>query len=108
VSPDLPELLAAYFRAVNVRDVAAMLDCFSADASIKDEGQEHHGAEAIREWMRAVVAKYDFTVEPMHVVESAGKQVVTGTISGNFPGSPVSVRHAFTIEGQRIARLEIG
>jgi len=36
-----------------------------------------------------------------------GKVVVTGKVSGNFPGSPISLQHIFEIEGDRIVSLEI-
>jgi hypothetical protein len=42
------------------------------------------------------------------VAEADGKTVVTGLVSGTFPGSPVRLRFHFTIEGDKIARLEIG
>ncbi|PYM74471.1 MAG: hypothetical protein DME10_06420 [Candidatus Rokuibacteriota bacterium] len=37
----------------------------------------------------------------------AGKTIVTGRVSGNFPNSPVELRYAFTLAGGKIARLEI-
>jgi hypothetical protein len=33
--------------------------------------------------------------------------VVTGEVSGDFPGSPIKLEHIFEIEGGRIASLEI-
>ena len=30
------------------------------------------------------------------------------TVSGDFPGSPIALTYWFTLEGQKIARLEIG
>jgi hypothetical protein len=30
-----------------------------------------------------------------------------GRVSGNFPGSPVELRYVFTLDGEKIARLEI-
>jgi hypothetical protein len=42
------------------------------------------------------------------VAKAGGKTVVTGLVSGNFPGSPVRLRHEFTFDRRKIARLEIG
>jgi len=36
-----------------------------------------------------------------------GKVVVTGRVSGNFPGSPITLDHIFEIEGGKIVSLEI-
>lgn len=33
--------------------------------------------------------------------------IVTAHLTGNFPGSPVDLRYAFTLSGDKIARLEI-
>jgi hypothetical protein len=33
--------------------------------------------------------------------------VVTGKVSGTFPGSPINLEHIFEIEGGRIVSLEI-
>jgi hypothetical protein len=33
--------------------------------------------------------------------------VVTAHVAGDFPGSPIDLRYAFVLAGDRIARLEI-
>ena len=105
---DLPQPIAAYFGAVNARDIRGVIRCFAAGAVVKDEGQEYRGIEAIRGWIKAAIQKYDFAVEPTELVEAGGQSIVTGVLSGNFPGSPVSVRHRFTFEAEKVRRLEIG
>jgi len=104
----LPALLAKYFAATNSHDVHTMLALFSAKAVVKDEGKEHRGIDAIRKWAEEAIRQYDFEVEPTGITEAAGKTVVTGTVSGTFPGSPVQLRHAFSFEQEKISRLEIG
>ena len=39
--------------------------------------------------------------------ERDGKVIVTGKVSGNFPGSPMKLDHVFKIDGDRIVSLEI-
>jgi hypothetical protein len=39
--------------------------------------------------------------------EGTGTTVVTGLVSGTFPGSPVRLRYSFTVHVGKIARLEI-
>ncbi len=108
MSVKLSPTLATYFAATNQHDVTGMLAVFSDAAVVKDEGQEHRGLGAIRDWMTETIAKYDFKVEPTAVAEANTATVVTGRVSGTFPGSPVSLRYTFTLHEERIARLEIG
>ena len=96
----LPQPLAAYFAAVNARDIECVVSGFAAEAVVRDEGEEHRGLDAIRDWMMAAIKKYDFAVEPTHFAEVDGRSVVTGTVSGSFPGGPVSVKHSFTLRGR--------
>jgi hypothetical protein len=108
MSATLPEPLSAYFGAKKRHDIDAMLAPFAEEAVVKDEGQERRGLAAVREWMEETTRKYHDTVEVTDVAEADGKTVVTGLVSGTFPGSPVRLRFHFTIEGDKIARLEIG
>jgi hypothetical protein len=103
----LPEPLAAYFAAVNTHNIDAMLAGFADGAVVRDEGQERRGLAAIREWMEETVRKYHFKVAVSDVTEVNGQLVVKGRVSGTFPGSPVDLRHFFTLAANRITRLEI-
>jgi hypothetical protein len=103
----LPAPIAAYFTANNVHDIDAMLAPFAETAVVKDEGREWRGSAAIRQWMQETTAKYAATVAVTDVVETDGKTLVTGRVSGNFPGSPVDLQFAVTLAGAKISRLEI-
>jgi len=46
-------------------------------------------------------------VEVVTSAQTDGETVVTCRLSGNFPGSPVELRHAFVVAGAKITRLEI-
>lgn len=107
MSRELPEPIATYFAGVNRHHVDAMLAPFAEAAVVKDEGQERRGLPAIREWMEETTRKYRATVAVADVAEMDGKTVVTGRVSGNFPGSPVDLRYAFNLAGGSISRLEI-
>lgn len=103
---DLPEPVAAYFTA-DKRDADALAQCFAEDAVVTDEGHVHHGRAAIRQWKSESSAKYNYTSEPVAVASQDGKIIVTGHVVGDFPGSPVDLRYAFTVEAGKIASLEI-
>lgn len=50
---------------------------------------------------------YRVTVAVTEVNETDGKTVATGQVSGTFPGSPLQLHYTFTLDGEKIARLEI-
>ena len=104
---NLAQPVADYIAAANAQDSDAVAACFSDSAVVNDEKRERRGIAAIREWAVEVSEKYRPTVEVLGVAERDGLTIVTGRISGNFPGSPAKLRYAFTLTGGRIARLEI-
>lgn len=57
--------------------------------------------------MEEAVRKYHFRVAVNDVTEVNGQLVVTGRVSGTFPGSPVDLRHFFTLDANKITRLKI-
>jgi len=103
---NLPEPIATYFDA-DRRDAEAVASCFTNDAVVKDEGRTYTGVAAIKAGKTAGKAKYKYTSDPLSVRQQDGRTVVTGRLTGNFPGSPVDLRFAFRLERGRIASLEI-
>ena len=73
---NLPEPIAAYFEA-DVRDGDAVALCFTRGAVVKDEGQTHTGAAAIKAWKTAAAAKYSYTSVPFAVEHKHGRCVVS-------------------------------
>lgn len=104
--PSLPQPIADYFAA-DVRDGAAVARCFTPDAVVIDEKQTHRGREAIARWKTEASAKYQYVSEPIAIETQPDKIIVTARLTGNFPGSPVDLRYAFTLSGDGIARLEV-
>ena len=95
-----------YFTAdsTNGADVAK---CFTVDAVVIDEKRTHTGRDAIAAWKSEASAKYDYVSEPIAIDDRGDKLIVTAHLTGDFPGSPVDLRYAFTLSGDAIARLEI-
>ena len=104
---ELPEPIRRYFDGSNAHDPDACAACFTDDAIVRDERHEHRGLGAVREWMRDAFTRYEHTVEVLSSAEAGDGVIVTGRVSGNFPGSPIVLRHSFVIAGGKIARLEI-
>ena len=105
-SLNLPKPIAAYFAA-DSGDGEAVSQCFTENATVKDEGHTHKGRAAIKQWKTDASAKYEYTSEPIACEEKDGKTIVTSHLVGNFPGSPVDLRFFFKLEGEKIASLEI-
>ena len=104
----LPKPIDIYFASENRHDPTAIDTCFAADATVRDESKTIQGLEAIKAWRIETGKKYGHTIEPLAISERDGKVVVTGKVSGNFPGSPISLDHAFELKDDRIVSLKIG
>jgi hypothetical protein len=103
---ELPKPIAIYFAAEKA-DPETFGRCFAADAIVKDEGHTYIGLAAIKRWRTEAQAKYVYTSEPFASAQEKGKTIVTSRLTGNFPGSPIDLRYFFTLDGDKIASLEI-
>jgi hypothetical protein len=104
---NLPEPIAAYFDADRRGDAGAVARCFAKEGVVQDDGHTYSGAAAIEKWKSAVSAKLSYTSQPIALEQTNGRHVVTSTVTGNFPGSPLDLRYAFKLERGKIASLEI-
>lgn len=103
----LPPPLAAYFAADQAGDAEAFLGLFAEHAVVIDERRTYTGRDEIRAWKAGAAAQYSYTAEPFAMAAQDCQTIVTAHLSGDFPGSPVDLRYAFTLDGGQIARLEI-
>jgi ketosteroid isomerase-like protein len=103
---DLPAPVAAYFVA-DATGAEAVAECFTDGAVVIDERQEYRGRTAIARWKAEASAKFRYTVERLGVHVSGDQTTVAGRVTGDFPGSPVELQYHFTLEGDKITRLEI-
>lgn len=103
----LPAPITAYFKAANAGEPARAAACFAASAEVVDENATHRGRAAIAAWVAQATAKYHPQAEILHASEACGVTHVTARVSGSFPGSPVELGFAFTLENAVIIRLEI-
>ncbi|ARD62715.1 polyketide cyclase [Kosakonia radicincitans DSM 16656] len=107
MSLSLPHAISTYFAISNGGDIANVKHCFTADAVVKDEGKTHQGHAAIEAWQRAAQAAFDYSVEPVQILIDGDRVTVTSNVAGNFPGSPVVLKHTFGLAGDKINTLEI-
>ncbi|MDQ7830879.1 MAG: nuclear transport factor 2 family protein [Desulfovibrionaceae bacterium] len=103
----LPKPIADYVAASNAHAPDAVAACFAEDAVVFDENREHSGRTAIRIWVAEAGRLYRPTLEISGFTQSGETAVLTGRVSGTFPGSPVVLRFIFTLRGEEIVRLMI-
>jgi hypothetical protein len=107
MSIKLPKIIAAYVQAQNAHDAKATLACFSENAFVHDEGEDHHGKKAIAEWIDKTTKKYKPHFSPTKIVEGDKETILAVRVSGSFEGSPVDLDFHFVIENELIASLNI-
>jgi hypothetical protein len=107
MSVDVPTPIAIYIDAENRGDAEALAQCFTENAVVRDEGQTIEGLAAIKQWKAETRKKYQQKIEPLASPQKDDKTIVTNRLAGNFPGSPIDLEFVFTLDGDKIASLEI-
>ena len=107
MSIQLPIPMERYVQIANSGTAEAASECFAPDATVYDEGQTHEGVAAINNWMASTKKKYGHTVTPLELAERDGQSVLKAKLTGNFPGSPITVNFSFMMAGGKIRSLEI-
>ena len=97
----------AYFEGRNARDFARALSGFSDNAVVRDESRTHRSPQEIRAWMMETIAAYDDRSELLNVETDGDTVITTAEVSGNFSGSPITLRYRFVTESGAITSLEI-
>ena len=104
---ELPPPIAAYVAANAKLDVDGMLQPFSADAVLRDNGAAFSGHAGIRRLLEDAVVPVKAIFAPDAARQDGGQIVVEGPAHGDFPGSPIRFTYRFTLEGDAIKALEI-
>ena len=107
MSLQLPPAIDRYVKIENAGDTDALSTCFATDATVRDEGHTYVGLDAIKKWKADTKKRYNHTIHPLAVSHREGKTILTASLSGNFPGSPVTLEFSFVIEDERIVVLQI-
>ena len=103
----LPPAIDLYIRIENSGDVEALSECFVSNATVRDESHTYQGLAAIREWKADTRKKYSHSIAPLEVSDRDGKVILKAQLTGNFPGSPVTLEFSFVLSDGKIAWLEI-
>ncbi|MFC5744587.1 nuclear transport factor 2 family protein [Actinomadura rugatobispora] len=86
-SDTVPRIIQRYFELASSQDNEAYLALFTADALVEDEGREYAGINAVQGW-RSRVPVVEHTITDVEPADEG--LIVTCTITGDFPGSPLA------------------
>lgn len=106
---ELPAPVASYLSAKEAANPSSMIECFTEDATVYDNGEEIvlRGADEIQQWFTRTVGAYELT-SVVNSVEWQGPEIVVGVVvSGKFPGSPYQFENRYRLKGDKIAVLAI-
>ena len=104
---NVPEPVAAYFAAEEAKDAEKLSLCFIEDGTVHDEGRDHRGRGAIRQWKQEADTKYQYVLLPLEAQTNGNEVKVRARLTGNFSGSPLELTHIFKLSTNKIASLEI-
>ena len=104
----VPDVIRRYFVLDEGREIDSIVALFAEDATVTDEGETRHGTAQIRAWQTGPASQYTYTTEILGTdAVAADRYVVTGRLTGNFPGGVAELRWDFTLRGERINTLVI-
>jgi hypothetical protein len=104
----VPDVIRRYFVLDAEREIDSIVALFSDDATVVDEGETRHGTTAIRAWQTGPASQYTYTTDVLGTdALTADRFVVTGRLTGNFPGGTAELKWDFTVAGDRISQLVI-
>lgn len=102
---DLPKVVAELVKTQNNFDSVAYAECFTETAVVFDEGKTHTGRKEIENWIEKANKKYQATMKPLEYSEI--EHTLKTEVSGNFPGSPVTMTYYYEFEDELIQSLKI-
>jgi ketosteroid isomerase-like protein len=107
MTSELPSALGAFFDAKKAYDTDALIETLAPDAVVTDEGEEHRGADSIRAWNDAAIARFKPVYDVKRVVAGKDGIVVSVEVSGDFPTSPAMLDFHATLRADKIAAMTI-
>jgi ketosteroid isomerase-like protein len=103
----LPTTIQAFIEAHDARDADRALAQLSPQAVITDVGESFAGEEALRRFITEAGAEFTYTDEITGVARDGDVCVVTHHLEGDFPGGEADLDYRFSLDNDRIARVDI-
>jgi ketosteroid isomerase-like protein len=104
---DLPKPIADFVAANARLDVDGMMQPFTPDAVVLDNGKRFEGEAGLRALFEEEVVPVKAIFTPDTVRYDQDRVVVQGPAHGDFRGSPLRFTYDFTLESDAIKALEI-
>ncbi len=102
-------LVAAFVRATNAGELAALEALFAADALVNDQLRNFWGIQEIRAWLEREIVGERVALKVLRVRKHYDAIIATAEISGEFETprlpQPMTVDLHFTLQDARIVRL---
>ena len=102
---NLPKTIADLLTAQDKYDSKEFSEIFSDDAIVHDEGNTYHGKREIEQWNEKTNAKYKTKYKPLDISTKGEEIIMTAKISGDFDGSPITLKYYFNIKENKITSL---
>ena len=105
----VPSVVARYLSAQGEEaGRQSVVEAFTADARVTDEGIDYDGRDAIRAWLDKTASEYTYTTALIGQRQEGPDQwTVVAHLEGDFPVGVVDLRYRFSLEQDRISRLII-
>ena len=104
----VPDVIRRYFELDASRAIDPIVNLFSDDATVVDEGQTRNGKSEIRDWQTGAASKYTCTTEVLATeMVDPHRYVVAARLTGDFPGGIAELKWDFKLAGDQIDRLII-
>ena len=104
-----PPVIRGYIEASNAHDVKGIMDCFAADAVVRDENATRHGKIDIGRWATETIEKYKFQFKPLSADELnwiPAAQIGNGTVPDfGFPTNYTVYRTGALVGGGGVQPL---
>lgn len=105
MSIELTPLLTRFVSHMNNHDSGAFTACFADDAVVEDEGQTYQGRVAIEAWISKAFAQAAPILDLKEAQQTATGSILSGMVSGTFPGSPIMLHYHLTHDETVISAL---
>ncbi len=104
----IPDVISRYYDAAAAGDLDTLIDCFTTDGHVRDEGHDFHGVAEIRRWRESLASRFTYTTEITGAAATGDQEyLVTTHLEGDFPGGVVDLDQLFTLSDELIADLSI-
>lgn len=106
---NLPLSVIDFFEFSNTSDCEKLMEVFTKDACIFDEGKKMEGIEAIKKWSEDTIFASNVKFEVKNFTEQEDRIKVTAEIDGDFDKtglpSPLLIDHSFKLRLGKIEEL---